>query len=75
MKKDCYWFVDKTNPEEQTIQAMCLDCHRTNQLGWFWNGERQGYGDYDLFCSICNKPIYIRRESSNDQTNPENKKE
>jgi hypothetical protein len=69
MKNDCYWFVDAARPvEEQTIQAMCLECHTTNNFGWYWSAK-QGYGDYDVFCSICKKPIYLKED--NDQTNSE----
>jgi len=56
VQKDCYYFVDDKLPEEERImQAMCAECHKTHNLGWFWKGSELGYGDFDLMCSICKK--------------------
>lgn len=66
IQEDCYWFIDARLPEnERKIQAMCVDCHRTNTFGWFWLGSHQGYGDYDLRCSICGKSIHERETNKN----------
>lgn len=49
-KLDCYWTV-----EGKIIKAICKECHKKE--GWFWEGSKLGYGDYDLKCSSCNKII------------------
>lgn len=60
--KNSYWYV-----LEGRMKAMCPDCHSKNPNGWFWNGEKLGYGDYDLNCEICGLPINKRDVKSNDK--------
>jgi hypothetical protein len=75
MRNDCYFYIDTSLPEnEQKVAGVCTDCQRIKKFEpvWYWSGKR-GYGDYDLCCSICKKPIYIR-ESNNDQANNEDSK-
>jgi hypothetical protein len=55
IKENSYWVVEK-----EEIVAICEICAKKNQEGWFWDGKRLGYGDYDLFCNKCNNAIYIR---------------
>ncbi len=60
MQEDCYWYLDESS--EPRIVAKCVECNKKDNLGWFWNGKKIGYGDYDLNCSICNKVIYKKDE-------------
>lgn len=55
IKENSYWIL-----KEDEIVAICETCAKKNQEGWFWDGKRLGYGDYDLFCSDCKNAIYIR---------------
>lgn len=55
--------------EEAKMAALCEFCAKKQQKGWFWEGKRLGYGDYDLFCSSCNNAIYLRK---NDKTSDKN---
>lgn len=58
MSEDCYWYVDdRVQKKKQKMQALCTECHKTHDFGWFWQGSELGYGDYDLACSICNKVL------------------
>jgi len=59
LQENCYWYEEEA-PNGKVIRAMCVACHEKEQQGWFWNGEKVGYGDYDLNCSKCNKQIYVR---------------
>jgi len=70
IQENCYWYIDESVPEnEQKISAMCEQCHKTKQAGWFWKGKEQGYGDYDVSCSLCKTPIYIRETHAKNQEN------
>lgn len=61
IQEDCYWFIDPLLPsDKQVMSAMCVECHETHDLGWFWPGKNKGYGDYDLTCCLCNKVIRQR---------------
>ena len=59
IKKSCYFITD----EKQIIRAICEKCTSKspeNQRGWFWNGQKSGYGDYDLNCFLCDDVIHKR---------------
>ena len=58
MKQDSYWYSEGEDQEAQ-MKAMCVMCAKKARKGWFWEG-RLGYGDYDLFCSVCGNAIHIR---------------
>lgn len=47
-----YFYIDKN-----IVQAQCEKCFQKNQKGWLWR-ENMGYGEYDLYCSICNQLIH-----------------
>lgn len=58
MRQDSYWYVDGDGGEA-SMKAMCVMCAKKERKGWLWEG-RLGYGDYDLFCTICGNAIHIR---------------
>lgn len=67
---DSYWFVDETDPENAKISALCEICHLKENKGWHWQGKQLGYGDYDLYCSVCNKAIYLRDKNDKENKTP-----
>jgi len=70
IQDNCFYYVEPGVPyEEARIRAACTDCKFQNKIPndpMYWPGEEKGYGDYDLYCSICNKPINVRED--NDDT-------
>lgn len=58
IQKNCYWIVD--DAEDPKMKAICTKCHKIKKIGWFWDGEKKGYGDYDLNCDVCNEIINKR---------------
>jgi len=58
MRQDSYWYVEGEG-DDAVVKAMCTMCAKKKKSGWFWEG-RLGYGDYDLFCSLCGNAIHIR---------------
>lgn len=68
IQEDCLWFIDKNLPEdEQKMQAMCLNCAKEHNFGWYWNGAERGYGDYDLKCCFCDCTLHQREEKNADE--------
>lgn len=48
---------------EKVMTALCVKCQKEKQLeAWFWDGEKYGYGDYDLQCHFCKHIIHKRAE-------------
>lgn len=68
IQKDCFFYIESgVKYEDSRIRAACIECkNKLPSDPMFWSGSLNGYGDYDLYCSICNKPIYVRDE--NDDT-------
>jgi hypothetical protein len=64
IREDCYFFVT----EKKTMSAVCLTCHKKEGQGWFWEGKKKGYGDYDLKCSSCGNILHQRTEVYDDET-------
>lgn len=59
IKEDCYFFIDENIPEEnRTISALCTECHKNKEIGWFWEGSKRGYYKYNIKCSDCGKYVY-----------------
>jgi len=55
-KENCWFWIDKDLPEDQQkINVLCQTCHETKfqDLGWFWEGSRLGYGPFDFICEKC----------------------
>lgn len=73
IQKPCYWYTDQSLPvEEQIISAICLECQKKHSIkGWYWAGDINGYGDYDLNCSKCN--LFIHQKSP-EEINEQNEK-
>ncbi|MHA1949719.1 MAG: hypothetical protein ACW99G_06985 [Candidatus Thorarchaeota archaeon] len=70
IQEDSYWYVDKNNIGQQSMQAMCMNCREEfknaeKEFGWKWEGTKLGYGDYDLSCALCKKVIYQREQNDN----------
>ncbi len=61
IQENCYWY-QKGEGEDAVMDALCIFCAKEQNTGWFWEGKRLGYGDYDLFCSSCNNAIYLRKK-------------
>lgn len=66
IKENSYLFL-LGDGEEAKMAALCELCAKKEQKGWFWDGKRLGYGDYDLFCNSCGNTIYLRKK---DDKNP-----
>lgn len=62
MQEDCFWFTEKDEDGDDIVRAMCIECHKKKNVGMFWPGKVQGYGDYDLNCAICETSIYKRED-------------
>lgn len=61
IQEDSYWWKDDSLPEkQQCMHGLCIECYAEKGVGWYWPGKKTGYGDYDLRCHFCNKPIHIR---------------
>ena len=60
IKQDSYWYVNGEG-DDAKMSAMCVICAKKQKKGWLWE-SRLGYGDYDLFCSVCGNAIHIRGE-------------
>jgi hypothetical protein len=61
IKENSYLFL-LGEGEDAKMAALCELCAKKEQKGWFWDGKRLGYGDYDLFCSSCGNTIYLRKK-------------
>ena len=65
IQEDCFYYIESGVAfEEARIRAMCKECwqEKKRKGAMYWPGERVGFGDYDLYCTIdgCGKPIHIR---------------
>ena len=68
MQKNCYWFL-KEDDQETRMKAICEDCHnKVAKIGIFWEGSFLGYGDYDLYCDVCESPIHLRDKNGEIKT-------
>ena len=66
IQENCYIFLLETETdkkEDAKMAALCEICAKKQQKGWFWEGKRLGYGDYDLFCDSCKNAIYLRKNN------------
>lgn len=65
---DCYIFINPSVPEEQrVVEALCVEC-RNEKLpdsGFFYEGSKEGYSDFDWQCSICKKYIHKIEDEEN----------
>jgi hypothetical protein len=52
----CYFYVS-----DGIIKALCIECHKNKKEGWFWPG---GFGDEEIKCSVCNKIINAKKDTS-----------
>ena len=59
IQDDCYWYLEEST---NRVRGACVECGGKHGMKSYWNGSEVGYGDYDLDCSICGKPIYRRKE-------------
>ena len=57
-QKDCFFYIDTSlEKDKQIIQSICIDCYEKsfkNKNCWFWNGQKLGYGPWNIKCDICN---------------------
>lgn len=62
--ENCYFWTDETQAEEETINVLCVKCHdeQYSTLGWFWDGERLGYGPFDFICNKCGHIIQTTKK-------------
>ena len=71
-QEDCYYYLETGVPfEEARIRAACMKCKNENKIPgkpMYWAGREKGYGDYDLYCSICKHPIYLRETNEQNDT-------
>lgn len=66
MDKDCFYIVEILE-DEQYIRAICTECRELHypQNGWFWEGSKRGYGQWNVTCNHCKKQISSFDEQSN----------
>lgn len=62
IKQDSYWFVEGEGNNAR-MKAVCPICAKKLGKGWYWEGGTLGYGDYDLFCSVCGNAIHLREKN------------
>lgn len=58
---DCYFFVDLNIPEEKrTMSILCIECHDKDMpdVGWFYEGSKEGYGPFEFKCCLCGEIIH-----------------
>ncbi len=58
---DCYIFIDPSVAEEdRTVSVMCVECRteRMPDTGFFYEGSKEGYSDYNWVCCFCEKMIH-----------------
>jgi len=66
---DCFLFVDLETPEEErTMSVTCVECHEEKipDTGFFYEGSKEGYSDYDWVCCFCGKIIHKSSEEEKD---------
>ena len=70
IQKNCFFYIDSSlKQEEQKIQSICVDCYNNkhkNKKCWFWNGEKLGYGPWQINCDYCNSVIHEYSERLSD---------
>lgn len=66
--QNSYWYLEGSGDDAVTC-AICELCAEKEQKGWFWDGKRLGYGDYDLSCKVCGNIIYLRDNNANKTDN------
>ena len=72
---DCYLYIDHSVPEsERTIGVLCTECHKEKKpdSGFFYQGSKEGYSNYDWQCDICKKYIHKANDDQDDQDDQEN---
>lgn len=65
MDEDCFFFIDLAQPEEtRCMSILCVECRSKHMptTGWFYQGTKDGYGDYDYQCCICQKYVHKHTE-------------
>jgi hypothetical protein len=68
MSSDCYFFIDANVPEEERkILCLHVKCRDENcpDMGWFYEGSKEGYGPWDFICHFCGG--FIHKAESNDE--------
>ena len=67
VRENSYWLIDGEG-DEAKMTAICVTCAQKERKGWFWEGKRLGYGDYDLFCKDCGATINLRKNNVENKT-------
>ena len=62
MPLDCYFFMDLDEhvpEEERCLSTLCVSCREQHypDTGWFYNGEKEGYGPWEIRCQMCDAII------------------
>ena len=68
IRENSYWILDGED-DDAKIFAICSKCAQKERKGWFWDGKRLGYGDYDLFCKYCGNTINLRKNNVENEIN------
>lgn len=62
---DCFLFISNEDIEEnRKIEVLCVDCRNKTRPdnGFFYEGSKEGYSNFDWNCCICNKLIHKSEE-------------
>lgn len=68
IQENSFCFIDYETDSQGIIRHMCLECHKTHNMGWYWPGHdpQYGYGNDDIECWFCKKLIYKHEETKTD---------
>lgn len=71
IQEDCFFYIESPSTnEDEKMSVRCINCQKEQDNGWFWEGSKRGYSQYDIKCSICGKLIY-QHEEKNEEENKE----
>lgn len=64
VQEDAWYYIEPdVEPfEKSRIRAACEECakKKKSELKFmYWPGKTKGYGEWDIYCTICNKALYL----------------
>ena len=57
---DSYMLIEKDEEDTQRMVAVCVECRESHypEVGWYYEGSKEGYSDYLWECHKCGKVIH-----------------